>query len=110
MNYHQKIELKKIENISYYEWIDGTGTRHYFKQDSENGKWMDELNNELELTIETVAAEKYVISSKKDHKLRPSNPLPELDVTMRTHAAPGPCGTRFPLNVSASFARCPFCL
>lgn len=69
MNYHQKIELKKIENISYYEWIDGTGTRHYFKQDSENGKWMDELNNELELTIETVAAEKYVISSKKDHKL-----------------------------------------
>lgn len=69
LNYHQQIGLKTIDGTQYYEWIDGTGTRHYFKHDSDTSKWLDELNQDIELTIGTSVAEKYVISNKSEDKL-----------------------------------------
>lgn len=69
LNYHQQIQSKTIDGIQYYEWIDGTGTRHYFKHDSGKSKWLDELNQDMELTIGTVDAEKYTISNKSEDKL-----------------------------------------
>ena len=69
LNYHQQIQSKTIDGTQYYEWIDGTGTRHYFKHDSEKSKWLDELNQDIELMIGTTAAEKYTVSNKSEDKL-----------------------------------------
>lgn len=69
LNYHQQIQSKTIDGTQYYEWTDGTGTRHYFKYDSEKSKWLDELHQEIELIIGTAADEKYVIRNKSEDKL-----------------------------------------
>ena len=69
LNYHQHIQSKVIENIQYYEWIDGTGTRHYFRYNTNKSKWLDEQIQELELNIGTSDIEKYTIINKQDNKL-----------------------------------------
>jgi hypothetical protein len=69
LNYHQQIQSKTLENVQYYEWIDGTGTRHYFRYDSKKGKWLDEQIQELELNIGTSAVEKYTVINKQENKL-----------------------------------------
>ena len=69
LNYHQSIVAKTLGSTQYYEWTDGTGSRHYFYKDSSN-VWKDEDHEEITLAIQASStSERYKISDKKSDTL-----------------------------------------
>lgn len=67
LNYHQTIRAVQISGNTYYEYVDGDGTCHYFYSD--NNKWKDESGIDLELTINSTSSDRYIIKDKQDNKL-----------------------------------------
>ncbi len=70
LSLHETIEKVKIGETDYYKHVEGDGTVHYFYYDTEKKKWLDESNQELELTVDTGAAsgEAYVLKDKKNNR------------------------------------------
>lgn len=69
LNYHQMLLSRTIEDTQYYEWTDGTGSKHYFKWDKDKSKWLDEDNSDYELTMGSSASEKYTVKDKNNGRL-----------------------------------------
>ena len=69
LNYHQTLAPVTIGTINYYEYVDEDGTHHYFYNDTEKKKWVDESGIDLTLTIDTASADRYTITDKDDQKL-----------------------------------------
>ncbi len=73
LNYSQSIEAvslpNRTETATYYMFIDGDGTRHYYKKKSgSTNTYVNELDKDSELTIDTSANE-ITITDKGDNKL-----------------------------------------
>lgn len=69
LNYHQTIKKVTISGTDYYRHTDGDGTVHYFYYDSKKKAWKDESGLEFTLTVNSGAAEAFVIRDKEDNEL-----------------------------------------
>ncbi len=71
LNYAQSIKAvslpNRTETATYYEFIDGDGTRHYYKKQTST-KYVNELDTDSVLTINTTTHE-LTINDKGDNKL-----------------------------------------
>ena len=71
LNYSQSIEAVSIQDRNdtdtYYRFIDGDGTRHYYKKQTST-KYVNELDTDSTLTINTTTHE-LTITDKGDNKL-----------------------------------------
>ncbi|MBM7871480.1 RHS repeat-associated protein [Clostridium pascui] len=67
LNLSQRITPKSFEGTIWYEYIDGDGTRVYFKPDSQPGVYKDESGTEL--TLNKNADGTFTINDKMDNLL-----------------------------------------
>ena len=71
LNYSQSIKRFPVENgnstVIYYEYTDGDGTRHYYKEDEDN-TFVNELDKNSVLTFDDSNA-RATITDKSDNKL-----------------------------------------
>ena len=71
LNYSQSIKRFPVENgnstVTYYEYTDGDGTRHYYKEDEDN-TFVNELDKNSVLTFDDSNA-RATITDKGDNKL-----------------------------------------
>lgn len=69
LSYHQTLKKVTIAGTEYYKHVDGDGTVHYFYYDSTKKEWLEESGLDLKLTVNTGAAEPYIIKDKEENCL-----------------------------------------
>ena len=68
LNLSQRIEEKPINNVQYYIYTDGDGTKHYYTYDSSRSAIVDELSP-TDSTLVKNADGTYLIKDKKNNQL-----------------------------------------
>ncbi len=69
LSFHQTIKKVNIAGTDYYQHVEGDGTVHYFYNNTEKKKWMDESTEDLQLLLNPTADMGFSIKDKEDNQM-----------------------------------------